>query len=59
MAGLVLTRRINEKIMIGDDVVITLTSIKNRQATFKIEAPKGTSIDREEIYLKKQKELNP
>lgn len=45
--------------MIGKDVVITLLGISDnkQQAQIQIDAPKNTSIYREEIYLRKQKEL--
>lgn len=57
-----LNRNVGQKIMLGNDpVVITLLSVdKNKQqASIQIDAPKNISIDREEIYLDKQKELKP
>jgi carbon storage regulator len=47
---LILTRKLGEKITIGDDVRITLLEIKGAQVRLGIEAPKDISIHRQEIY---------
>ncbi len=47
---LILTRKLGERITIGDDIVITLLEIKGTHAKLGIEAPKGISIHRQEIY---------
>ncbi|MFZ5722737.1 MAG: carbon storage regulator CsrA [Pseudomonadota bacterium] len=47
---LVLTRRVGEKIRIGDDVVITLLGVRGNQYKVGIEAPKTVSVHREEIW---------
>lgn len=47
---LVLTRRIGEKIRIGDDVVITLLGVRGNQYKVGIEAPRHVSVHREEIW---------
>lgn len=47
---LVLTRRVGEKIRIGDDVVITLLGVRGNQYKVGIEAPKHVSVHREEIW---------
>lgn len=47
---LVLTRRVGEKIRIGDDVVITLLGVRGNQYKVGIEAPKDVSVHREEIW---------
>lgn len=52
---LVLCRKINEKICIGEDVIITVLDIKGSQVRFGIDAPKEVPVHREEIYLKIQK----
>lgn len=51
---LVLTRRLEEKIRIGDDVVITLLGVRGNQYKIGIDAPKHISVDREEIYQAKK-----
>ncbi len=53
---LILTRRIGETLMIGDDVQVTLLGIKNNQARIGISAPKEVEVHREEIYRKIQAE---
>lgn len=53
---LVLTRKTNESIIIGDDVKITVIEVKGEQVKLGISAPKKISIHREEIYLEIQKE---
>ncbi|UVK76761.1 MAG: carbon storage regulator [Sodalis sp. Fse] len=47
---LILTRRIGETIMIGDEVTITILGIKGNQVRIGVNAPKEVSIHREEIY---------
>lgn len=47
---LILTRRINEALRIGDDVSITVLEIKGNQVRLGINAPKEVSVHREEIY---------
>jgi carbon storage regulator len=53
---LVLTRRIGEKIIIGDDITITLLGFNFNQARIGIEAPRDKAVHREEIYLKIKEE---
>jgi len=47
---LILTRKLGERITIGDNIVITLLEITGSQVKLGIEAPKGISIHRQEIY---------
>jgi len=47
---LVVTRKLGERITIGDDITITLIDIKGSQVRLGIEAPKHISIHRQEIY---------
>tara|TARA_B100000614_G_C14116065_1_gene313660 strand:+ start:28 stop:342 length:315 start_codon:yes stop_codon:yes gene_type:complete len=47
---LVLARKINESIMIGDDIEIVVVDIKGDQVKLGIRAPKNVSIHRTEIY---------
>lgn len=53
---LILTRRIDETIVIGDDIYITVLGIKGNQVRIGLDAPKTTSIHREEIYRLIQEE---
>ncbi|MED4454449.1 carbon storage regulator CsrA [Metabacillus fastidiosus] len=48
---LVLTRKINEAIQIGDDIEITILSIQGDQIKLGINAPKNIEIHRKEVYL--------
>ena len=47
---LVLTRRVGQKIRIGDDIVITLLGVRGNQYKVGIEAPVDMPVHREEIY---------
>jgi carbon storage regulator len=47
---LILTRKLGERIAIGDDVTITLLEIKGSHVKLGIEAPKSISIHRQEVY---------
>ena len=53
---LILTRRLGESLSIGDDVKLTVLSIKANQVRIGIEAPKEVSIQRTELLEKNQKE---
>lgn len=53
---LVLTRKIGESIQIGEDIEITISSIKGDQVKIGINAPKNIEIHRKEIYIEIQKE---
>lgn len=54
---LILTRRISETLMInGGEVTVTVLGVKGNQVRIGINAPQDMEVDREEIYLKKQKE---
>lgn len=53
---LVLSRRVQETLVIGDDIRITLISIGGNQVRLGIEAPKHVSVHREEVYQRIQAE---
>ena len=54
---LILTRRVGETVMIGDDVTITILGVKGNQVRVGINAPKSVAVHREEIYERIKREL--
>jgi len=53
---LVLSRRTDETLIIGDDIKITVVGIAGNQVRFGIDAPKEISVHREEVYARIQSE---
>lgn len=53
---LILTRRIGESIMIGDDVSVTILEVKGQKVRIGTKAPRAVSVHRDEIYERIQKE---
>ena len=47
---LILTRRAEEKLVIGDDVTITVLAVKGKQVLIGVDAPREIPVHREEIY---------
>jgi carbon storage regulator len=47
---LVLTRRANQSIMIGDDVVVTVLEVRGEQVRLGIRAPRSVDVHREEVF---------
>ena len=47
---LILTRRVGETLMVGDDVTVTVLGVKGNQVRIGVNAPKEVAVHREEIY---------
>ncbi len=57
---LILTRRVGETLMIGDDVTVTVLGVKGNQVRVGVSAPREVSVHREEIYerIKQEQKSN-
>ena len=55
---LILTRRVGETLMIGDDVTVTVLGVKGNQTRIGINAPRDVAVHREEIYERIQTQGN-
>ena len=58
---LILTRKTGEKLMVGDNVEITVLGVKGNQVRVGVNAPKDIAVHREEVYIRIQneKQLDP
>ena len=56
---LILTRRVGESLMVGDEVTVTVLGVKGNQVRIGVNAPKDVSVHRQEIYERIQAEQMP
>ncbi|NKF21527.1 carbon storage regulator CsrA [Solimonas marina] len=53
---LILTRRVGETVVIGDDVVVTVLGVKGNQVRIGVKAPRDVAVHREEIFERIKRE---
>jgi carbon storage regulator len=58
---LILTRRVNDTVMIGSDVTVTVLGVKGNQVRIGINAPKNVAVHREEVFerIKREQQDEP
>ena len=56
---LILTRRVGETLMIGDEVSVTVLGVKGNQVRIGVNAPKDVAVHREEIFERIKREDEP
>ena len=57
---LILTRRVGETLMIGDEITVTVLGVKGNQVRVGVNAPKDVAVHREEIFERiKQEQSDP
>jgi carbon storage regulator len=52
---LILTRRVGENVIVGDDIVISVIEVRGDAVRIGIQAPKSVTVHREEVYLELQR----
>lgn len=55
---LIVTRKVGERLMIGDDITVTVLGVKGNQVRIGLDAPKDVPVHREEVYARIQGEKN-
>ncbi len=53
---LILTRRVGETVMIGDDITVTVLGVKGNQVRIGVNAPRNVAVHREEIFERIKRE---
>ena len=56
---LVLTRRVGEKIMISDDICVTIVEVSGDRVRVGVEAPRSMRVDRHEVHVRRQMDSRP
>ena len=56
---LILTRRVGEVVMIGNDVTVTVLGVKGNQVRIGVNAPRDVAVHREEIFERIKREVDP
>ena len=56
---LILTRRVGESLMVGDDITVTVLGVKGNQVRIGVSAPRDVAVHREEIYNRIQGDEKP
>ena len=56
---LILTRRVGETVVIGDEVQVTVLGVKGNQVRLGVTAPREVAVHRQEIYERIRKERSP
>ena len=59
MSNLILTRSVDEELMINDDTKITILGVSGNQVRIGIDAPKSVKVMREELYDRGVREIEP